>query len=414
MNLIISFKQSLLASALISTLLLSGCGGESSTPSVLLKSPEKAPSSSAKNLSSASSKIKTSSSAVSLSSSEAKSSAASSDAGNNAKSVFNKVSIPANSLLENIVAEPTQRDIWVYLPKQYFTSNAPLPVVYYLPGYGDSNMLDVAIPEDFDSSLKKLTPMIIVVVSGVNRYWGSFFADSPVTGNWGNFVAKDVVDYVDSHYRTLPHRSSRGLSGHSMGGFGALDLAMRRAEVFGSVFALSPGLVNSTGIADTQMFDSDAHIRDMVAATERLAAMQPAAVLSEMATSNFVFDFAYGMAFAPLPNPPYFEYPYTLNNNTLVRNDSILAKWESGFGNVHNEIQAFSQNLSSLAGIGLDCGSNDEYGWIARGCNHFDTELTAAGIAHSYTTHGGGHQDQIRARILTVMLPFFALRLATE
>ncbi|HWV15891.1 MAG TPA: alpha/beta hydrolase-fold protein [Cellvibrio sp.] len=312
------------------------------------------------------------------------------------------------------MAEPTQRDIWVYLPKQYFTSNAPLPVVYYLPGYGDTYMLDVEIPQDFDSSLQTLKPMIIVVVSGVNLYWGSFFADSPVIGNWGDFVAKDVVDYVDSNYRTIPHRSSRGLSGHSMGGFGALNLAMRRAEVFGSVFALAPGLVNSTGIADTQMFDSDTHIREMVAATERLAAMQPAAALAEMASSHFVFDFAYGMAFAPLLNPPYYEYPYTLNNNVLVRNDSVMAKWESGFGNVHNEIQEFSQNLSSLSGIGIDCGTEDYFKWIVRGCSHFDAELTAAGIPHTYTTHGAGHQDQIRARILTVMLPFFAQHLATE
>ncbi len=120
------------------------------------------------------------------------------------------------------------------------------------------------------------------------------------------------------------------------------------------------------------------------------------------------------MAFAPKETPPFFEYPYTLVDNILVRDDAIWAKWEAGFGNVHHEVQEFSENLSSLRAIGIDCGVNEEYQWIKRGCDYMGAELTAADIEHTYTTHAGKHQDQLRSRILNFMLPFFSEHLARE
>lgn len=276
-------------------------------------------------------------------------------------------------------------------------------------------MIFEGFKSDLDTAFKALTPMIIVIIPGVNRFGGSFFVDSIVTGNWSEFVVTDVVTYMDANYRTLPRSAARGIAGHSMGGFGALDIAMRHADTFGSVFAMSAGLVGAQGIEDTQIFDSTAHIKSFIAATDSIKNLsKPAALLAlDRANTDFNvgFDIAYGMAFAPLATPPYFEYPYRIIDDTLVRDDVILAKWEAGFGAVHQEIDTFKVNLSSLRAIGIDCGINDEYQWIVRGCSYFNSALTAAGISHSYTTHQGRHSDQIRSRVLDMMLPFFAQHL---
>ena len=62
------------------------------------------------------------------------------------------------------------------------------------------------------------------------------FSSSVTTGDFENFVAHDVVSYIDAHYRTMPNRSSRGLVGHSMGGYGASRIGMKHADVFGSLY----------------------------------------------------------------------------------------------------------------------------------------------------------------------------------
>lgn len=76
------------------------------------------------------------------------------------------------------------------------------------------------------------------------------------------WLHRDLVTYVDANYRTLPNAGARGIAGFSMGGFGAIDLAMRHPDVFGAVYALSAGLMAPNGLETTQMFDDDADVAD--------------------------------------------------------------------------------------------------------------------------------------------------------
>src|ERR1019366_5189342 len=59
-------------------------------------------------------------------------------------------------------------------------------------------------------------------------------------GDFENYIARDVVAYMDAHYRTIPSRQSRGLVGHSMGGYGASRIGMKHPEVFGALYIMSP------------------------------------------------------------------------------------------------------------------------------------------------------------------------------
>jgi S-formylglutathione hydrolase FrmB len=76
---------------------------------------------------------------------------------------------------------------------------------------------------------------------------GSMYSSSVTTGDFENYVARDVVSYIDAHYRTMASRDSRGLAGHFMGGYGATRIGMKHADVFGSLYIMSSVLPVTAG-----------------------------------------------------------------------------------------------------------------------------------------------------------------------
>jgi S-formylglutathione hydrolase len=81
--------------------------------------------------------------------------------------------------------------------------------------------------------------MIVVMPDGWSRYGCSQWVDSPVNGNFEQYVTQEVVAYVDSHYRTIASPESRGIVGISSGGLGAWHLGSRHPDVFGGMVLLS-------------------------------------------------------------------------------------------------------------------------------------------------------------------------------
>jgi hypothetical protein len=200
--------------------------------------------------------------------------------------------------------------------------------------------------------------MIIVVASGDSKMGGSFYVNSPVTGNWEDHIVKDVVGYMDGHFRTLPQPESRGITGHSMGGFGALNIAMHHPEVFAAVYSMSPGLFDENGLAESFMFAQERLIQDFVDYETELASLPLVDAQRRMFAAPEQFSLAYGYAFAPNPDrrPPYFDYPYAEMGGQLVRNEEIWKKWESGFGGISEETVQYKDNLLKLKGIVVDYG----------------------------------------------------------
>ena len=331
---------------------------------------------------------------------------------------MNMIRIDAPSLMNNIVGEPTERTIYVYLPPSYASSEKRYPVVYYLPGYGDSSVIGFRLPGDMDALIEsgQVNEMIMVVAGGDSKMGGSFYVNSPVTGNWEDFIVKDLVGYVDSHFRTLPQAESRGITGHSMGGFGALNIAMHNPDVFGAVYSMSPGLFDENGLAESFMFAQDRLIHDFVDYEAELASLPPGNGEQRMFAAPEEFSLAYGYAFAPNPDrhPPYFDYPYTETGGQLVRDEEIWKKWESGFGGIAEETVQYKDNLLELKGIVVDYGIHDENPWIPKGAEYYGEQLTAAGIPVTVESYNGNHFNQIGERIREYMLPFFSKLLQFE
>lgn len=331
---------------------------------------------------------------------------------------MNMIEIAAPSLAENLVDELAERTIYVYLPPSYATSEKRYPVVYYLPGYGDSSVLGFRLPNDMDALIESgaVQEMIVVVASGDSKPGGGFYVNSPVTGNWEDFIVQDVVGYVDANFRTLPQAESRGITGHSMGGFGALNIAMRHPDVFSAVYSMSPGLFDENGLAESFMFARESTIKSFVNYEKQLAALPLEEAQKRMRNAPEEFSQAYGLAFAPNPDrhPPYFDYPYTEVDGQLVRNDEVWKKWESGFGGIAEEAVQYKDNLLQLKGIVVDYGIHDENPWIPKGSEYYGEQLTAAGIPVTVESYNGNHSSQIGERIREHMLPFFSKLLEFE
>jgi enterochelin esterase-like enzyme len=131
----------------------------------------------------------------------------------------------------------------VYLPPDYLRSSRRYPVLYMLHGNGGNytEWSDSFLPEQIDRliSADEIQPMIVVMPDdGETTYWANW-DNGP---RWGDYVAEDVVSTIDQRYRTLPFASSRAIGGLSMGGLGALNLALHHPDIFGVVGAHSPSI----------------------------------------------------------------------------------------------------------------------------------------------------------------------------
>jgi pimeloyl-ACP methyl ester carboxylesterase len=161
------------------------------------------------------------------------------------------------SLEDNVMQEFPGREVLVYTPPGYSTYDfrTEYPVLYLLHGYGgDYNYYRglyslAAIMDDLINS-GEIDPMIVVTPGASTGLGGGFYTNSPDTlagypgqsfgGLWADYI-EEVVSTVDASYHTIDYWEYRGISGHSMGGYGALKLAME-LPIFGSASSMSAPL----------------------------------------------------------------------------------------------------------------------------------------------------------------------------
>ena len=162
----------------------------------------------------------------------------------NLKGKLERITVHGKSLEGNLEGDSADRDVFVYLPPSYDREPARrYPVVYTLHGYGlhAQQWVGFANVSGLEKGLAAGTTkeMILVAPDAFSLHNGSFYSNSKTTGDWETFIAVELVNYIDDHYRTIPNRMSRGLTGHSMGGYGTFRIGMKHPEVFSSLYAMS-------------------------------------------------------------------------------------------------------------------------------------------------------------------------------
>ncbi|MDX2071047.1 MAG: alpha/beta hydrolase-fold protein [Haliscomenobacter sp.] len=338
---------------------------------------------------------------------------------NQGKVVIEKFLSP--SLQDNHGGEDPMRRVTIYLPPGYEESTHRYPVLYFLHGFVSNDSLMMvwnSFNELMDAAIlsSNIHPMILVLPNSDNNYGGSFYTNSSLTGNWADYIAKDVVNYMDKKYRTIPNRNSRGLTGHSMGGNGALKIGMLYPEIFGAVYALSPAVlgwgaefsITNPAFKGMDLFRNEFSSLQI---TESLIKGDMADFLKKFYTKLFA-----GLArtYSPDEGKSFLsaKMPITYIGDSMVVNEEVKKKWETNFP--LNMIENHLSALKSLNAIKIDWGRNEESKHIPITCIQFSKKLEANGVKHFSEEYLGGHIDKqggLDGRIYTEVLPFFEMYL---
>lgn len=121
-----------------------------------------------------------------------------------------------------------------------YTRDKPLPVLYLLHGYSGNY---TSYLKDFPF-LKQLADQYGIILVCPDGNYGSWYLDSPVDSSfrYETYISTELVNWVDNHYSTIANRSGRAITGLSMGGHGALYLAIRHQDIFGAAGSMSGGV----------------------------------------------------------------------------------------------------------------------------------------------------------------------------
>jgi enterochelin esterase-like enzyme len=309
-----------------------------------------------------------------------------------------RIKVHGASLEGNLEGDAADRDVIVYLPPSY--ANDPgrrYPVVYALHGYSigaEQWTKEIHVPQTIEGAFAKgAKDMIVVLPDSMTLHNGSMYSSSATTGDFENFIAHDLVAYIDAHYRTIPSRDSRGLVGHSMGGYGATRIGMRHPDVFGSLYIMSPCCLSAREAPPPQM----------AAAAEAAKTPAEAVKLDWFARTTF----AAAAAWSPDPkNPPlYLDLP---TKNGVVQ-PTVLARWAANAPLAMLDQYVF--NLRQYHAILIDVGDQDG---LRADTAELHRLLELYGIGNSFEVYSGTHTSAVADRFQNHVLPFFSHTLSFE
>jgi enterochelin esterase-like enzyme len=310
----------------------------------------------------------------------------------------------------NKVGTSATRKMVVYLPAGYDGSSQRYPVIYFLPtpfGNYRAEFDQSGAQGLFDGAIaaRVIDKFILVAVDMDTPLGCSWYVNSPVTGNWEDYMIQELVPYMDANFRTLPHRDSRGIAGDFMGGYGAIRFGMRHPDVFGSVYALHPV---GTGSGVQVMYARPNW--DLLASAKSLDDVRKDGFSTIFTT---IFQ-------AHLPNPgkpPLFiDLQARKAGDHLVIDSKVTERLRNNFF-IESMIPQYADNLKSLRGFKFDWARNDsnqDHVYANQALTH---KLDEFGIPHEAEEYNGlwGHglwgED---GRMFTEVLPFFGRHLVFE
>lgn len=279
---------------------------------------------------------------------------------------------PTGTVHEDVFFSPAlgvRKHLVVYLPPSYGRDTTRrYPVAYYLHGLGGTEtdwLSKASIDAVADSLFDRGVPETIIVLPDGDDGWWTTWVD-PISyracadtlhnetadrycvthPRYDDYVAYDVVKHVDSTYRTRRDRNNRGIGGLSMGGYGAVSLALRHPDIFGA--AASHSGVVSPMYAGARPFVGTVHY---------------ATTVDELRPVTAPYW------------PRYLHYWGTDLNRWRTADPAHIA-------------EGAKQQGQRMPSIFFDCGRED--GFIDQN-RAFDAELTRLGIRHTYSEWPGAH-----------------------
>jgi len=318
------------------------------------------------------------------------------------QAVIERIKVHSPAIEGNLEGNTPDRDVLVVLPPSYRASpSRRYPVLYALHGYSigaEQWIKEIHVPQVVEGAFAKGVPeMIVVLPDSKTVHNGSMYSTSVTTGDFEDFVAHDLVAYIDSHYRTIPDRRSRGLVGHSMGGYGATRIGMKHADVFGALYIMSPCCTSARpggGTLTPQMLAS-------------IDALKPSDDMSKLPFPVRGL-LAMASAWSPDPGKPplYLDLPYGKDGKPIP---SVFERWTAN--SLFAMFDQWVPNLKRYKAIAMDVGDEDS---LKADTQNLHEKLLAYGIANDFEVYQGTHTSRVAFRIQDHVLPFFGRNLTFE
>ena len=310
------------------------------------------------------------------------------------------IKIHGTSLEGNLEGDAVDRDVFVFLPPSYQKDkHRRYPVVYALHGFSigaEQWTHEIHVPQVIEGAFAQgAKEMIVVLPDSKTVHNGSMYSSSATTGDFEQFIAHDVVTYIDAHYRTLPNRMSRGLVGHSMGGYGASRIGMKHPDVFSSLYIMSPCCMSARAGGPSN--PENAKVLEAVKTPEDSAKL-PFGLRAQLASAA---------AWSPDPkNPPlYLDLP----TKDGVAQPDILAKWAANSPLAF--IDQYIGNLRQYRAISIDVGDQDG---LRTDTGKLHDVLDKYGIANGFEIYHGTHTSAVSDRFQNHVIPFFSNHLCFQ
>lgn len=304
------------------------------------------------------------------------------------------IKVHGAALEGNLENDAVDRDVIVYLPPSYLTEKARrYPVLYALHGYSIGAAQwsgEIHVPQTIEGAIAQgAQEMIVVLPDSKTVHNGSMYSSSVTTGDFEQFIARDVVTYIDAHYRTISQRTSRGLVGHSMGGYGASRIGMKHSDVFGSLYIMSPCCL-SVRAAGPGTAESQKALEEVKTTAD--SAKLPFGLRAQLASAA---------AWSPNPkNPPlYLDLP---SKDGVVQQE-VLAKWAANAPLAF--VDQYIGNLRQYRAIAIDVGDQDG---LRAGSAKLHEILDSYGVANTFEIYPGTHTSAVAVRFQNFVLPFFS------
>lgn len=307
------------------------------------------------------------------------------------------IKIHGTALEGNLEGDAVDRDVFVFLPPSYSKDkHRRYPVVYALHGYSigaEQWTHEIHVPQTIEGAFAQgAREMIVVLPDSKTVHNGSMYSSSVTTGDFEKYIAHDVVAYIDAHYRTIPDRMSRGLVGHSMGGYGASRIGMKHPEVFGSLYIMSPCCMSArpAGPANPELEKT----------LEAVKTPEDSAKLPFFARAML----ASAAAWSPDPkNPPLF---LDLPMKDGKPQPDVLAKWAANAPLAF--VDQYIGNLKQYRAIAMDVGDQDG---LRIDAGKLHDNLDNYGIMNAFEIYSGTHTSAVADRFQNHVLPFFSKNL---
>ncbi|MFD1107451.1 alpha/beta hydrolase [Sphingobium olei] len=308
-----------------------------------------------------------------------------------------RIKVHSAAIEGNLEGNAADRDVLVVLPPSYGKEpKRRYPVLYALHGYSigaEQWAGEIHVPATIQNAFAKgAKEMIVVLPDSKTVHNGSMYSSSVTTGDFERFISHDLIAYIDGHYRTIAKRESRGLAGHSMGGYGTSRIGMKHSDMFGALYIMSPCCLSArtAGPIDAKAVATLEQVK-----TEADSAKLPFLLRAQLAV---------GAAWSPNPKEPplYMDLPV---KGGVVQPD-VLARWAANAPLAF--VDQYIGNLKRYRAIAIDVGDRDG---LKDDAQKLHETMENSGVANSFEIYPGDHTSGVSFRVQDKVMPFFSRNL---